>query len=432
MTPFMNGRFDLIPGVQMDDKEQRLDAIVQAFSQSWLEGKHDNPLQRLWARKDVLASYELLSFGDAILRLKPSFGTFIKQQVHQAKSNDHSERSGAYFEILALGAMLNEAQTITPAPKNNPGFDVTVTRDGRSTDVSLKSHSRSSRETKFIYESKRLKAVMLDRAAALNIMDLGISVIAQRFPSAADWTELIKAAPGIVTEFAGGTRVIKNVGAAWMVGIRPIESHYGQLSPQHRSYEMLVVAPHYENEQKNLISNIETACGNFVKHAAKRTAAASSAILLRLPLSASVPLCADWVRDYFADRPDAPIDLVNLYKPDITRTSDTTTITHQVTAITRPRTNPAPFRMSFYIGNVVANPVRQEFHVDDTVIPADDRYVYQDGEVYELATQTSSGSAANVSNPVAGIRKMAVFNIGGQLGVIGGKWAEADLFELLA
>jgi hypothetical protein len=88
--------------------------------------------------------------------------------------------------------------------------------------------------------------------------------------------------------------------------------------------------------------------------------------------------------------------------------------------------------MSFYIGNFVAHPVRQEFHIDDTVIPADDRYVYQDGEVYELATQTSSGATANVSNPVAGIRKMAVFNIGGQLGVIGGKWAEADSFELLA
>lgn len=432
MATMMNGRFDPIPGVPMDDKEQRLDAIVQAFSQNWLESKHDNPLQRLWVRKDGLASYELLSFGDTILRLKPSFGTFIKQQVHQAKSNDHSERSGAYFEILALGAMLNDGQTITPAPKNNPGFDLTVTRDGRSTDVSLKSHSRSSRETKFIYESKRVKGVMLDRAAALNIMDLGIAVIAQRFPSAADWTELITAAPSIVTEFAGETRFVKNVGAAWMVGIRQIQPNYGPLSPQHRSYEMIVVAPHYENEQKNLISNIETACGNFVKHAAKRTAGASSAILLRLPLSASVPLCADWVRDYFADRPDAPIDVVSLYKPDITRTCDTTTITHQATVIPRPGAKPAPFRMSFYIGNVVADPVRQEFHVDDTAISADDRYVYQDGEVYELATQTSSGGTANVSNPVAGIRKMAVFNIGGQLGVIGGNWAEADLFELLA
>lgn len=314
----------------------------------------------------------------------------IKQQVHQAKSNDHSERSGAYFEILALGAMLNDGQTITPAPKNNPGFDVTVTRDGRATDVPLKSYSRSSRETKFIHESKRLKGVMLDRAAALNIIDLGIGVIAQRFPSAADWTELIKAAPCIVTEFAGGTRVVKDVGAAWRVGIRQIQPNYRPLSPQHQSYEMLVLAPHYENEQ-NLISNIETECGNF----GEARSHAHCWCIERDP----APLAAECVR--FAvrqlgagllrrqtGRTDRPRQFV---QADITRTSETTIITHQAKAIARSGANSAPFRMSFCIGNVVAEPVRQELHVDDTTIPADDRYVYEDGEIYERATQSRRG-----------------------------------------
>lgn len=216
---------------------------------------------------------------------------------------------------------------------------------------------------------------------------------ASKCPSPLDWTQLINAVPEIVEAFAQNGRTVRKVGI-WDVGLRLIQPIYGPLSPQHMSYEFLVAASHHENEQKNLISKIEDACAIFTKHADKCTASAARAIMQRLLRSASVPLCIDWANDYFQRKPNADIDLVYLYTPDVTRTSGQTMITHHVAPIMRPGALIVPFVVSFFAGTMAATPARQQLHVDGTTVSFDDRYVFQDGEIFELARQQGAGMSA--------------------------------------
>jgi hypothetical protein len=67
-TNYLLGRQNVIQ-VDLADLNEKLAAIVEVFNLSWLRYEGDNPLQKLWARDDALATNELLNFGDAVKRL---------------------------------------------------------------------------------------------------------------------------------------------------------------------------------------------------------------------------------------------------------------------------------------------------------------------------------------------------------------------------
>ena len=66
MQDYLSGRYFSLKGPGTHALNQRLEAIAASFGSQWLAGRDQHPLQELWARKDGLATCELVSSGDAL------------------------------------------------------------------------------------------------------------------------------------------------------------------------------------------------------------------------------------------------------------------------------------------------------------------------------------------------------------------------------
>ena len=63
------GRQNAIKEVPEAELNGYLNALAEAFGLDWLEAGGSTPLQQLWARRDFLATNQLLLFGDAVQHL---------------------------------------------------------------------------------------------------------------------------------------------------------------------------------------------------------------------------------------------------------------------------------------------------------------------------------------------------------------------------
>jgi hypothetical protein len=106
---------------------ERLDAIAVNFGSQWLAGRNQHALQELWARKDGLATYELVSFGDALYDLLATNPEWTRNLIREIKLGNPSNRAGAIFELLGLNLFHCGNQRVRAAPKHNPGYDGIVT-----------------------------------------------------------------------------------------------------------------------------------------------------------------------------------------------------------------------------------------------------------------------------------------------------------------
>ena len=105
--------------------EKRLDALVSSFGEQWLERHGAEPLQKLWSRRDGLATSQLVLIGDALLSLSAIDPKWVRKQAQAIKSADHNRRRGAMFELLGLN--LFGASAVKPTPRDSPGYDAVVT-----------------------------------------------------------------------------------------------------------------------------------------------------------------------------------------------------------------------------------------------------------------------------------------------------------------
>ena len=62
MPDFLANRQNPVSTQRPDELNQRLGAIDRYFGSSWLSEDGDHPLKLLWARRDALATVELLNF----------------------------------------------------------------------------------------------------------------------------------------------------------------------------------------------------------------------------------------------------------------------------------------------------------------------------------------------------------------------------------
>jgi len=96
------------------------------------------------------------------------------------------------------------------------------------------------------------------------------------------------------------------VGNHWNLRAQIIPEEIGPFSRNYISHQFILVAPHHENESKNMISKLEEGCTNFRKHRDNEQGDVARAIIIRLPPSASTDLCAEWAREYFATSDEVP------------------------------------------------------------------------------------------------------------------------------
>lgn len=350
--------------------EDRLDAVAQAFGETWLEGSGTLPLQQLWKRHDALATNQLVWFGDAIIGMRVMDARWTDGELSKVKSGDVSNRKGAEFELLGLN-IFAKRHRVVPAVGSNPGYDGTLEfTDAARLALSLKNYGRSTHEQAVQEKGAKLETAFLKAMMETSRNGIDLRIIATHYPSDADWDRLIASLPNIMASNPGIPGHAARDGI-WTVMMQPLSGFEPRTAPS-LSYQVIVLTPLHKNERQNLISKLDEAYANAQKHA-KQDSDLCRGVLIHLPENASVKSCESWAREYFADRPDGLVDLVLLYQTNVVALSqDTSGIGHSMTAVPGPRYSawqtPARGKRrgpigDFYVGTILAQPAGLQLQI---------------------------------------------------------------------
>ena len=134
MTTVMNHmerRQNPLPGVS-PDSNVLLSAVADALGVEWLQRKDGNPLQELWARRDQLATAELLLLGEALQNLHPGNEAWFSDLKKKFRSSAPADRKGALFELLGLNLFSRAGQVVKPAAPGQQGYDGVIELQGKA------------------------------------------------------------------------------------------------------------------------------------------------------------------------------------------------------------------------------------------------------------------------------------------------------------
>jgi hypothetical protein len=335
----------------------------------------DHPLQKLWNRKDALATNQLVWFGDAVLRMRAVGSRWADAELKKVKADSSEQginRKGAAFEILGLG-IFTERLRVVPRSSGNPGYDGTLHfPDGGRLDLSLKNYGASTHERGVQDQGRELEEKFCKVLQALSLNGLHLRVIAKRYPSDADWSRLrdnlhviVETDPKVLGHAAQD--------AVWAVMLRPLGEFDARTAPR-LSYQVTVLIPLHANERQNLISKLDVAYANAQKHGTQDEGLARG-VLFHLPENASMANCVTWAKEYFVDRPEGLVDLVIFYQPSVVATEQGgSAIGHAFDCVPGPRFlgwsrggggKPRLPVGDFYAGVILDKPGKLELRSDD-------------------------------------------------------------------
>lgn len=416
MTDYFSNRQNPIPEAPVDESNRLLEAIADEFGTNWLDAGSDNPLQQLWQRKDSLATAELLTLGDAVRRLRAIDAEWTRNRINEMMSQDQGTRSGATFELLGLN-LFHGATVIEPARANNPGCDGLVRfSDGSSLLLSIKNHGVTSGEGEFRARSASVRDAFIKGLRQRSMNGVQQLIVTPVHPTTADWKRLEDRMGDIL-----GGNIIPGATASWSGRLQPIDARYSPLSANHLSYAILLAAPYRENEQKNFLSNIEKAIENLAKHHGVSNSDICRGLLLRLSETAHMSDCAAWVRHYFVQYPETPVEVVLLYQVAVTTdlSNDTTFMAHYFLPIFGPKyaawhqgKQERRFNIAVLIGKILSTPSRLVLAGDAKVpqIALDGHYMFQDGKIFPYYRMDGKPLNILLSSPAAGVSVIPVID----------------------
>ena len=320
-----------------EELNAKLAALAIAFDEAWLTADDGHPLQALWARRDALATNELLNFGDAVQRLHAESPDWLAGQVDTIKTGDAGQSAGAIFEIIALIFFSRDFCKVEPAPRAKSGFDGTfVLNDGSRILLSVKNHGFSSPEQAFQARSKAFDSAFQAQLARHGLNGVEANVLAKQHLDDAAFKTLTDDIDACLAE-AEASQGGGQLNRLYSIVLKGMEDQYGPLSTGGLTSTCRVMSPTAPNEQRNFEDAIRKGCENLLKHTKTETDV-SRMIILRLSNSASIARCRAWAEWYFGECPDDPVDVILLYQAGVTTdlAANTSVITHHVATITGP------------------------------------------------------------------------------------------------
>lgn len=417
-------------GPPTEEIEAALCAVVDRFTQAWLtdqSGAHE--LQRLWCRKDSIATIELVTFGSALRSAGAIDHVWTHRQVGVMRGPDANNRRGACFEILGLGYFA-PTYHVTPAPNNQPGYDLNVrVADDYQLRVSLKCYAESSHERNFQQRAAKAKEKFL-HACSERIHAVQVVVEAVVHPNEDAWQRLFAKLTELAARFNGFPLTVQL--ETWTISLCPLAPPPGEtLAHGHLSHTFICVAPYHKNEQQNFLSKLEVAISN-----AERNIRGSDDgfpwIMIRLPPTACSNSLQAWTQEYLNGLADPKVLCVSFLQPYIVvdEKKGTTYIAHYCAAAASGalvRQAKGALRLVTPFGVPTSQPPLWQLNGSDTPVPVNDRYIYQSGKHFALAGGNGSDLQGNVSIRAPGIEQVAVFRIGSEQIVIAGRWGAAAL-----
>jgi hypothetical protein len=425
MQDHLSGRqFRVLSAEESRAFNERLDTIVVNFGSGWLGGQNQNPLQELWARKDALATYELISLGDALYNLLATNPEWTRNHIKEIKFGNPSNRNGAILELLGLNLFHCRDQRVQGAPKHNPGYDGIVTFGNGSTMLlSVKNHGISWHDANFQREASRIDQQFRFILKSRFINGVEIFARARVYPTRDDWMALRDALELLIIRLAThpgfkadiDTEIVASVRESWTIRIRSTPKKYKPLFPLRLSAGVQISAPYHQNEHKNFWDSIRKDCFNLSKHAANASGKIARALLIRLSSSAVVGLYTKWLGEYFKEYPEEPIEFIFLYQTDVIVDLSLNEIipTHYLDTVESPRgkswAHPGPIAcVNNLLGRWIEDPPLSVGDLgENTLLVEGEFHRYQNFDVYRwFRTQTepievrSPGTGANIHSVV--------------------------------
>lgn len=435
---FTSGRVNPLENVSREQLNDLLASVATAFGLSWIEQQPKSRIQTLWSRQDALATNQLAILGDALNRMTPIDRKWIDNRIEAIKSEGETEHKGDLFEILGLSLFATEDQKIHPTKEDHPGYDGIITfRNGAKGLISLKDFGTSAHHKGFQLQASKTERALAELLRQQCITGLELRAAAKRHPSSEDWVKLNRCLPEILEQYCTKRRPLPNC-SNWEIEVYRLPTFAHPLDRGFCSYTLMLHAPHHPNEQKNIDSKIEKACGNLSKHSMSISPDFLKILLIRLPETASPQRCISCANEWLEARPDASVDIVFFHQPTVCTDplKETTSIIHfigmtgggegLVRWLNAFGSDALPIRAEIKVGGYTATPTVVQL---SNGVRMDGRYTYQRGQIYTRSECAPDGSiVGQMSSPVPGIKVHSVVRIPGQPGnmVIQGKFPPDD------
>ncbi|MDO9000996.1 MAG: hypothetical protein Q7W45_14610 [Bacteroidota bacterium] len=399
--------------------DQELDTVLKivedTFEKNWLCEKKDNPLQKLWERRDSLSTNELFSLGICLQRLNGIDSNWVKKQVKIIKTGPSNNRIGAFFEVFGLGFLGSESRII-PSKENQPGYDGILNLDaGKSMRISLKNYGISAHQKDFIKNSEQIELLIKQLLSKHNLPPLQVLIESpENYPVQKDWNNLKKYLPTLFERFKKNkedrTMIIDR---SWVILLPDLGNRGQAFHKIQKSYTLIITSKYHKNEENNLFDKLNDACHNLTKHSNIETKDIINFVFIHLPTSASIKNCTTWVENYFRDYPNKPISGVILYQPCVASDflNQKTFISHcfsikiKADKFLEWNNNLKQIDFGIPVGIIANEPATLKLIVDDSMsVSIDDRYIYQRGNHYLTAVKGTDGSlGGNITKVSSGI-----------------------------
>lgn len=418
--------------------EELIRAVGDAFDLRWLNQDGAHRIKSVWARRDPLASLELVCLGNALVRVQELAPAWLKKTVRRIKKAP-ADAHGLISEILTFGQLSVPDGSLELAVDSQAGFDAIAHHgNGWRHFISVKNHGISDKEKQFQQAGRRIRNAWRNRLR-LERRSGGVVVISQvpfEAHHEAAIIDLLKREPA-----PAGTWLLFDE-AIYVSWGGPYD-HIQPLSTGRFSDHVLVVAAQPTSEQTRFKTGLQKAIRQIEKHSPDEPNTCRI-IHMRVHESADLGLL-ETAANELAAQENYAVDCVFLLQPSLIHEAEKSQILHTVRMAgvgskfiefiqRRVGCYTTPYTYQFGVGALSDKPSQVQLRgaIGSGIAMHPHSYFFQQGDYYVDAMPSKDGTLeANVRTPAPGIAIHAVFRLQGGECVIQPLSPESDLLYLL-
>lgn len=390
-----------------------LEAVERLFGKEWLEQPDGHRLQRLWERRDWLATCELFGLGKSIQNLLPKHEGWLQNTAKKIRSGIENAH-GFITEILICGSIGVREGEVYPAPGNQKGFDLVVDfASGFKYYISIKSQGMAAHEAEFHNLSDRLKEAFVKRLDHLGLNgELYIESNQYIKPSTLEF----------LIDFVGSklSRPDEYTYSGCKMIFREMFSGHKKYARSHKSNHIFIKCPQHRNALLNAKDKLIKAAGNLKKSLPVSDCYARH-LLVRVHSSTDIYVLEEAAKVMLEDRSkDYGFDSVQLIQTSVVRDAEKSQIVtcwksvtskfHKgsVRAMQEGRVRPLSFGLP--VGLISKEPSKTYItNGTESMLMPPGFYIYQKADIYHLMEQDGDAMVGEWSSPASGIRHHLVY-----------------------
>lgn len=422
-----------------EDKEEYVTSCLQAvedcFSKPWLEKSNTHRLQKLWSRKDFLATNELFCLGRAILNLKENHSAWLKKTAAETKKNIDSSH-GLITEIIVCGLLKPTKGKLTPADSSQPGFDATMEFEGGEKNyISIKNHDISSYEKNFKIKSKKISEEFLRRLKRENFRD-GRLIVYSKGELCTEKFQAIKNKLHNQGSLREHEKLQFSDKDEVELFINRKKYNDSTIDKKFTSHQTSIISLQSPKEQRRFKNNLLKAAKNISKNI-NRNESNFSTIFMRVHSSANLDQLYTLAQELLESKIDHGFDCVFFSQPIVTRSQSESLIIHHIRIVFNARMLKllkVRGSLNYEIGvgsiSMSSSPLVLTNGAKTTIKLEENQYIYQTGDKYIFKKIHGNKTINfNLESLADGVRQHAVVEDTRGSFLIKGNFPETD--ELL-